>query len=104
MIGCVTLAVLLHVTVGLVAISLTYLALERLARRRRLLAQAAASLVVMVAALAAVRPAQLRLRPTSASHRAAKVSRGRSAVTQVDARVERDHQQAQRAEADERCP
>ncbi|MEO5665850.1 MAG: DUF1353 domain-containing protein [Nocardioides sp.] len=49
-IGCVTLAVLLHVTVGLVAISLTYLSLERLARWSPNLARVLA-LLVMVAAL-----------------------------------------------------
>lgn len=41
-ISCVMLAVLLHVTVGLAAISLTYQVLERLARRAPLLAQALA--------------------------------------------------------------
>ena len=50
-IGCVTLAVLLHVTVGLVAISLTYLALERLAKHAPAATRVLA-LMVMVVALA----------------------------------------------------
>lgn len=50
-IGCVTLAVLLHVTLGLVAISLTYLAMEWFARRAPMLARLLV-LVVMLAALA----------------------------------------------------
>ncbi|UUZ60281.1 DUF1353 domain-containing protein [Nocardioides sp. B-3] len=51
-IGCVTLAVLLHVTLGLVAISLTYLALEKIAKRAPTIARLLA-LLVMVAALVA---------------------------------------------------
>ena len=50
-IACVMLAVLLHVTVGLAAISLTYLALERFAKRAPRLARLLA-LVVTVGALA----------------------------------------------------
>lgn len=48
-ISCVMLAVLLHVTVGLAAISLTYLALERLARRAPLLARLLAVVVAVSA-------------------------------------------------------
>lgn len=51
MIGCVTLAVLLHVTVGIAAISLAYQALERIARRAPRLALLLA-FAVMFAALA----------------------------------------------------
>ena len=50
-IGCVTLAVLLHVTLGLVAISLTYLAMERLAKKAPTAARLLL-LLVMVAVLA----------------------------------------------------
>ena len=48
LIGCVMLAVLLHVTVGLAAISLAYLALEWLARRAPLLTRALAIVVAVV--------------------------------------------------------
>jgi hypothetical protein len=50
-ISCVTLAVLLHVTVGLAAISLAYQGLERIARRAPLTARALA-IAVAVASLA----------------------------------------------------
>lgn len=48
-IACVMLAVLLHVTVGLAAISLTYLALERFAKRAPRLARLLALVVTLVA-------------------------------------------------------
>jgi hypothetical protein len=48
-IGCVTLAVLLHVTVGLAVIAATYVSLERLARWSPLLAWVLAGLVVAAA-------------------------------------------------------
>lgn len=48
LIGCVMLAVLLHVTVVLAAISLAYLALERLARRAPLLTRTIAIAVAVV--------------------------------------------------------
>lgn len=54
-IGCVTLAVLLHVTVGLVAISLTYLALERLAKQAPAAARVLALLVMVIALAGFVR-------------------------------------------------
>ena len=89
----VMLAVLLHVTVGLAVIGASYLALERLARRSPVAAWVLAGARRRRLA-GRLRGAQPRLRPISASQRAAKVSRGRSCGDEGETLARRQHDQA----------